>query len=142
MTTARGCFIGAGLYAWPARARRAWRQNGNDARRSRNGGHSEPRPDRPGRSEPRGAAPPRGGLPARRARRPAARWAPHAPIPAATAARTLWVRDLDLDRATVEALAVEHADGFLGVLVGGHLDEPEPPRLPGVPIRDDRGRLH
>src|SRR5215471_15985769 len=60
----------------------------------------------------------------------------------AAAPRALRVGELDLDRATIESLAVERADGLLGFLVGRHLHEAEPSRLPRVPVGDDRGGLH
>src|SRR5262245_13754343 len=69
--------------------------------------------------------------------------ATHARPAAATATPCpLRVGKLNLDRTTIESLAVVHADGLLGFLVGRHLDETEPSRLPRVTVGDDRGRLH
>src|SRR5712692_3533424 len=44
---------------------------------------------------------------------------------------------LDLDGPAVEARAVEAADGLLGFLRRGHLDEAEAPRPAGVPVGHD-----
>src|SRR5215510_4797369 len=65
-------------------------------------------------------------LPARGPARASASAAHARPAAATAAARPLRVGKLNLDRATVESLAVEHADGLLGFLVGRHLDETEP----------------
>src|SRR5262252_5478335 len=62
-----------------------------------------------------------------------------APITAA-ATRAWGLRLFDLDRPAVEVRAVEAANGLLGFLGSRHLDEPEAPRTPGVPVgHDTRG---
>src|SRR5437773_12204331 len=38
--------------------------------------------------------------------------------------------------------AVQRGNGFLRLLAGRHFHKAEPSRLPGVPVRDDFGRLH
>src|SRR5688500_18527267 len=57
---------------------------------------------------------------------------------AATAAAFTRTRDVHLDRAAVEHLAVEAADRCLGFLLRAHLDERKAARAARVAIRDDR----
>src|SRR4029450_7038575 len=51
------------------------------------------------------------------------------------------LRPLDLQLAAAHLRPVEAGDRRIGVLGGAHPDEAETARLPGLAVRDDRGRL-
>src|SRR5687768_4722615 len=65
------------------------------------------------------------------------------PAAAAAAARAVFtgLGLVDGEVAAHVVLAVEGGDGRLGLLVGGHLDEPEALGAAGVPVGDDLGAL-
>jgi len=84
-------------------------------------------------------------LPARRAAFAAAeaiaRSGPGATRGTGSPSGALGIRDVDLERATLEGLAVELGNRRFGLGLRGHLHEPESPRLARIPVGDDCGRL-
>src|SRR6266536_3277279 len=64
-----------------------------------------------------------------------------APVPATAPAATGRIRQLDLQGPAVHFLSVELLHGFSSLLGGRHLDEAEPARTAGIPVRHHRGRL-
>src|SRR5262249_57488316 len=88
----------------------------------------------PGQEGPPGGPPP-----------PVAAGPPPAAVAAAPAAPAAVLPGpglVDGQGAAVVLLAVQAADGRLGLLVGAHLDEAEALAAPGVAVHDDLRRLH
>jgi hypothetical protein len=57
--------------------------------------------------------------------------------PATAAALGFGPGFVDVQGAAAELRAVQGGDGFLAILIAGHLDETEPPGTPGVTVRHD-----